>query len=62
MILEVTTMPKIRLSITIDAALLEELRARAQQDQRTLSNYINHVLKQHLAQKRQTSLSDRRPE
>ena len=55
-------MPKIRLSITIDAALLEELRARAQQDQRTLSNYINHVLKQHLAQKRQTSLSDRRPE
>ena len=53
-------MAKIRISITLDVALLDELRVRAKQDQRTLSNYINHVLKQYLAQQRQSQMPDRR--
>ena len=51
-------MPKVSLSVTIDAEVLNELRARAQQDQRTLSNYINHALKQYLAQERQSQKPD----
>ena len=51
-------MPKVRLSVTIDTEVLDELRDRAKQDQRTLSNYINHILKQHLAQERQSHSTD----
>ena len=53
-------MAKIKLSVTIDSEVLNELRARAQQDQRTLSNYINHVLKQYLAQTSQSHSTDQR--
>ena len=37
--------PKERISITVDAELLEKVRLRAEQDDRSLSQYINRVLK-----------------
>ena len=36
---------KERISITVDAELLEKVRIRAEQDDRSLSQYINRVLK-----------------
>lgn len=36
---------KERVSITIDSALLEKLRIHAEKDDRSLSQYINRVLK-----------------
>ncbi len=36
-------------SITLDSDLLEELRKEAAQDDRSLSQYINMVLKKHIA-------------
>ena len=41
----VNGIPKERISITVDAELLEKLRLRAEQDDRSLSQYINRVLK-----------------
>ena len=38
--------PKERISITVDAELLEKVRLRAEQDDRSLSQYINRVLKE----------------
>ncbi len=37
--------PKERISITVDKELLEKVRLRAEQDDRSLSQYINRVLK-----------------
>ena len=37
--------PKERISITVDAELLEKVRIRAEQDDRSLAQYINRVLK-----------------
>ena len=39
---------KEKISITVDADLLELLRVKAEEDDRSLSQYINLVLKQHL--------------
>ena len=39
---------KDRISITIDSDILEKLRDRAEYDGRSLSQYINIVLKRHL--------------
>ena len=39
---------KEKISITIDSDLLEKLRNRAEYDDRSLSQYINLVLKRHL--------------
>ena len=39
---------KEKISITIDEDLLKELRKRAENDDRSLSQYINLVLKQHI--------------
>ncbi len=36
---------KERISITVDKELLEKVRLRAEQDDRSLSQYINRVLK-----------------
>ena len=36
---------KERISITIDAEVLEKVRVRAEEDDRSLSQYINRVLK-----------------
>ena len=41
----VNGIPKERISITVDAELLEKVRLRAEQDDRSLSQYINRVLK-----------------
>lgn len=41
---------KDRISITIDSDILEKLRDRAEYDGRSLSQYINIVLKRHLEQ------------
>ena len=38
-------MPKERISITVDADLLEKVRMQAERDDRSLSQYINRVLK-----------------
>ena len=39
---------KDKISITIDNDILEKIRARAEYDDRSLSQYINLVLKKHL--------------
>ena len=39
---------KQKISITLDADLLEKLKARAEGADRSLSQYINLVLKEHL--------------
>lgn len=39
---------KVKISITIDEDLLEKARELAEQDDRSLSQYINLVLRQHL--------------
>ena len=39
---------KEKISITIDSDILEKLRDRAEYDDRSLSQYINLVLKRHL--------------
>lgn len=36
---------KERISITVDAALLEKVKIRADEDDRSLSQYINRLLK-----------------
>ena len=41
-------MGKERISITIDAALVKQLKALAKSEERTFSNYINKVLIDHL--------------
>ena len=41
-------MGKERISITIDAALVKQLRTLAKSEERTFSNYINKVLKAYL--------------
>ncbi len=42
---------KEKISITIDSDLLEKLKALAEEDDRSLSQYINIVLKQHIEKK-----------
>ena len=37
--------PKERISITVDAELLEKVRIQAERDDRSVSQYINRVLK-----------------
>lgn len=39
---------KDKISITIDGDLLEKIREKAEADDRSLSQYINLVLKKHL--------------
>ena len=39
---------KEKISITIDSDLLEKIRNEAENDDRSLSQYINIVLKQHI--------------
>ncbi len=39
---------KEKISITIDSDILEEIRKRAENDDRSLSQYINVVLKTHI--------------
>lgn len=38
-------------SITLDAPVLEEIQKLAEHDDRSLSSYINLILKEHLEQK-----------
>lgn len=39
---------KEKISITIDGDLLEKLREQAERDDRSLSQYINLILKKHM--------------
>lgn len=39
---------KEKISITIDADLIVELKKRAENDDRSLSQYINLILKEHI--------------
>lgn len=39
---------KEKISITIDSDVLAELKIRAEEDDRSLSQYINLILKRHL--------------
>ena len=41
----VNGIPKERISITVDAEILEKVRIQAERDDRSLSQYINRVLK-----------------
>ena len=42
---------KEKISITIDSDILEILREEAEQDDRSLSQYINIILKEHIKEK-----------
>ena len=42
---------KEKISITIDSDLLEKLKTLAEEDDRSLSQYINIILKQHIEKK-----------
>ena len=42
---------KEKISITIDSDILEQLKLQAESDDRSLSQYINLVLKRHLREK-----------
>ncbi len=42
---------KEKISITIDGDILEKLREEAENDDRSLSQYINIVLKEHIKNK-----------
>ena len=39
---------KEKISITIDGDLLEKIKTKAEEDDRSLSQYINLVLKEHI--------------
>lgn len=39
---------KEKISITIDSDLLEELKKEAEKDERSLSQYINLIIRKHL--------------
>lgn len=43
---------KNKVSITIDDPVLEEIKKLAENDDRSLSSYINQILKSHLEQKK----------
>ena len=47
----VNGIPKERISITVDAELLEKVRIQAERDDRSLSQYINRVLKKAVREK-----------
>ena len=42
---------KEKISITVDGDVLEAIRAEAERDERSLSQYINLILKEHLKKK-----------
>lgn len=42
---------KMKISITIDSDLLEDLRKAAEEDERPLSQYINLVLRKYMKEK-----------
>ena len=42
---------KEKISITIDSDILEKIRYEAEKDDRSLSQYINLILKEHLKNK-----------
>lgn len=46
---------KEKVSITLDTDILKELRERAEKDDRSLSQYINLILKRHLESKQTTN-------
>ena len=39
---------KEKISITVDGDILEKLKEKAEKDERSLSQYINKILKEHL--------------
>ena len=43
---------KEKISITIDGDILDEIREKAEYDDRSLSQYINLVLKRHLEEEK----------
>lgn len=46
---------KEKISITIDNDILSQLKDEAEKDDRSLSQYINLILKQHIAQTKETN-------
>ena len=45
---------KEKISITIDSDILEKIKVKAEEDDRSLSQYINLVLKQHITKEEKT--------
>ena len=46
---------KTKISITIDSDLLEKIKAAAEKDERSLSQYINLILRKHLKETTETA-------
>jgi len=40
---------KVKINITLDEDIAEEIRRRAEEDDRSFSQYVNLVLREHLA-------------
>lgn len=51
---------KTKVSITLDADLVEQIKQLAEQDDRSFSQYINFILKDHV--KKSSPTSDRKAE
>ena len=49
---------KEKISITVDSDLLEKVRYEAEKDDRSLSQYINLVLKEHIKNIEKSTASD----
>ena len=43
---------KIKVSITIDSEIIDEIKALAEEDDRSFSQYVNLVLKEYLKEKK----------
>ena len=43
---------KIKVSITLDSEIIDEIKALAEEDDRSFSQYINLVLKEYLKEKK----------
>ena len=48
---------KQKISITIDSDILEKIKEKAEYDDRSLSQYINLVLKKHLEEEEKKNIS-----
>lgn len=44
---------KTKVSITLDAEIIDKIKALAEQDDRSFSQYVNLVLKEYLKEKKQ---------
>lgn len=50
---------KNKVSITLDSDIIEAIKLLAEQDERSFSQYINLILKEHLEHRHSSTLTDK---